>query len=64
MYFELYQQTRNALSIGAGAEDWRWRLKAANHEIVAQGEGYRNKTDCLHAVNLLKQTTMFTPVRG
>jgi len=33
---------------------WRWRLVAANNEIVASGEGYHNKDDCLHAINLLK----------
>ena len=25
----------------AAPKDWRWHLKAANGEIVAQGEGYK-----------------------
>ena len=28
---------------------WRWRLKGANGEIVAQGEAYSRKADCLRA---------------
>ncbi|HEY8328675.1 MAG TPA: DUF1508 domain-containing protein, partial [Rhodanobacter sp.] len=46
MYYEVYQ---------SGLQ-WRWRLKAANHQILASGESYVNKQDCIHAVNLLKQT--------
>ena len=44
-YFEAY--------CDAGGE-WRWRLKAPNHETVADGaEGYktrRNVTDAIHRV--------------
>lgn len=29
------------------ARDWRWRLKAANGEIVASGEGYTKKSDAM-----------------
>jgi uncharacterized protein YegP (UPF0339 family) len=50
MKYELYQS-------GGG---WRWRLRAANGEIVASGEAYRNKDDCVHAVNLLMDTTRQT----
>ncbi len=52
MYYEVYQ---------SGLQ-WRWRLKAANHQILASGESYVNKQDCIHAVNLLKQTNAATPV--
>ncbi len=41
---------------------WRWRLKAANHEIIASGESYVNERDCVHAINLVKGTTGSTPV--
>lgn len=51
MYFELY--------IGDG---FRWRLRAGNHEIIAQGEKYENYEDCNHAIKLLQQTTEETPV--
>lgn len=34
---------------------WRWRLKASNGQTIAvSGEGYYNKSDCLHAINLVK----------
>jgi len=32
---------------------WRWRFRAANHEIVASGEAYYNKADCLNAIHLV-----------
>lgn len=53
MYFQVYKDAANY---------WRWRLKSANHEIVAQGESYYNKQDCLHAVGLVMGTTTKTPV--
>lgn len=33
---------------------WYWNLKAANHEIIAQSEGYTTKANALHAVSLVK----------
>ena len=33
---------------------WRWRLRADNNEIIAVGESYRNKQDCLNAIELVK----------
>lgn len=53
MYFETYQDVQRL---------WRWRLRAANHEIIAHGESYVNKYDCLAAVNLVKNTNTNTPV--
>ncbi|MBW3565474.1 MAG: DUF1508 domain-containing protein [Acidobacteria bacterium] len=53
MYFEIYTDTQG---------HYRWRLKAGNHEIVAQGEGYRNRSDCQHAISLVKQSSN-APVR-
>lgn len=43
MYYEIYQDT---------SLYWRWRLRAANHEIIAHGEGYGNKPDCEHVIQL------------
>jgi uncharacterized protein YegP (UPF0339 family) len=38
-----------------GNNHWRWRLFAANNRIIADsGEGYWNKADCEHAINLVK----------
>lgn len=37
------------------AGEWRWHLRAANNRIIADsGEGYKNKQDCLHAIELVK----------
>lgn len=48
MYYEVYRD---------GANYWRWRLKAANHQIVAiSGEGYHNRGDCEHAIDLVKSS--------
>ncbi len=42
---------------------WYWRLKSVNGQIVAVGgEGYVNKTDCLHGIALVKGTNANTPV--
>ena len=46
MKFEIYRDNRN---------EWRWRLKAANgRKIASSGEGYVNRSDCRHAVDLVK----------
>lgn len=50
MRFELYK---------SGAE-WRWRLRAGNNEIIAHGESYKNRQDCVHAVNLVMDTNRQT----
>ena len=39
------------------AGEWRWRFKAANgKQIGASSEGYVNKADCLHSIDLIKQS--------
>ena len=48
MYFQIYRD-----KIG----EWRWRLRAKNHEPIASGEGYKNKSDCLHAIELVKSSS-------
>lgn len=53
MYFQIYRDASNL---------WRWRLRASNHENIASGESYYNKSDCLHAVGLVESTTSKTPV--
>lgn len=46
MYFELYQDAKG---------EWRWRLKAANHQIVATGgEGYSTKQSAMKGINVVK----------
>lgn len=37
--------------------EWRWNLKAENGRIIADSaEGYINKSDCLHAIELVKSS--------
>ncbi|WP_081431712.1 YegP family protein [Nitrobacter winogradskyi] len=46
------------------AGQWRWTLYATNHRKIADsGEGYWNKSDCLHGIDLVKGTNYATPVR-
>lgn len=33
---------------------WRWRLKAANHEVVAQGEAYTTRQSAEHALAAIR----------
>jgi uncharacterized protein YegP (UPF0339 family) len=33
---------------------WYWHLKAANGEVIAQGEAYESKYDVLHVISLVK----------
>ena len=48
MYYEIYRDRSGY---------WRWRLKAANHRIIADSaESYFNKTDCLHAIDLVSSS--------
>jgi uncharacterized protein YegP (UPF0339 family) len=36
--------------------EFRWRLRADNNEIIAtSSEGYVNKSDCEHGIELLKK---------
>ncbi len=67
MYFEIYKEpevsNRGILGLGhADSKEWRWRLKGNNHEIVASGESYKSKDDCLHAINLLMGTNFSTKI--
>lgn len=51
MKFQLYQS----------GGFWYWRLRAANNEIIAQGEGYVNRGDAQRAVGLVMDTNRQTP---
>jgi len=40
------------------SSQWRWRLVAANHQIIAtSSESYVNKQDCLKAIALVKSSS-------
>jgi len=51
--FEVYQDK---------AGKWRWRFRASNSKIIADsGEGYKDKNDCLHGIDLKFQTSKQQP---
>ena len=40
------------------ALQYRWQLVAANGKIIADsGEGYHNRVDCVHGINLTAGST-------
>ena len=43
--------------------EWRWRLRAANGETIASGEGYTREESCNHAIRLFKAAAASAPVR-
>lgn len=43
--FEVYQDRRG---------EWRWRLRARNGRIIAQGEGHTRERDAWRAVEAVK----------
>jgi uncharacterized protein YegP (UPF0339 family) len=44
--FQVYQDA---------AGEWRWRLAAGNGRLIAaSGEGYQQKQDCLHGIELVR----------
>ena len=47
MSFEVYKDK---------AGEFRWRLKAANGQIIAIGEGYKDKPSCEAAIASVKKT--------
>ena len=54
MYFILFKDSQG---------QWRWNLNADNHKKIADGaEGYNNRQDCLHGVNLVKANAATSPV--
>ncbi|MCA9388895.1 YegP family protein [Candidatus Berkelbacteria bacterium] len=44
------------------AREYRWRLKAANGEIVAASEGYTSKQSAITSVQLIKRLAPMAPV--
>ena len=49
MKFEVYRDNKG---------EWRWRLKAANGEIIAvSSEGYVRKSDCERSIGLVKSAS-------
>lgn len=45
------------------AGEWRWSLYAANSKIIADGaEGYVNRRDAIHGINLVKAVAPRAPI--
>ena len=55
MKFEIYEEAAGlGLLSGISSGQYRWRLRADNGKIIANsGEGYHNKADCIHGINLV-----------
>lgn len=65
MKFEIYKTPAPAglLSLASsGQSGWRWRLRADNGKIIASGESYDRKDDCLLVIGLIMDTTRKTPI--
>ena len=46
-HFEVFQSKRN--------DEWYWRFRASGRTIADGSEGYKNKADCLHGIDLVKE---------
>ena len=45
------------------AGEYRWRMRADNYEIIADSsEGYINKSDCEHGIELVKRDAADAPI--
>ena len=54
MKFEIIKDNRG---------EYRWRLRASNGKIIADsGEGYVNKGDCEHGINLVKKHAPYAKI--
>ena len=42
--------------------EWRWRLKAANNEIIATSEGYKEKTGCEDGIASVKKNASIAKI--
>ena len=42
--------------------DWRWNLRAANHEVMASGEGYTTKQGVIRGIDTVKKAMAIADV--
>jgi uncharacterized protein len=55
--FELYKDQDNP-------QDFRWRFRADNGEIIADSsEGYNRRDDCEHGIDLIKNQASYAEVQ-
>ena len=63
MYFQIYQNGDYAAA-NETADEWHWRLlKSGNAEVITSGETYKDKQDCLNAIEVIKSTSKHTVVQ-
>lgn len=60
MHYEIYKETSGVTTDvephWKEQTEWRWRLRAKNGEIVAQGESYTTKRACIEAIELVENS--------
>jgi len=44
------------------AKVWRWRLRGENNEILASGQGFTRRIDCLKSVELVRGLNTQMPI--
>jgi uncharacterized protein YegP (UPF0339 family) len=44
-YFTLFKDVEN---------QWRWRLKADNHKVIATSEACERRESCVHSIRVVK----------
>ena len=42
--------------------EWYWTLRGANSKVVAVSEGYRRKSDCERAIEIVRLANENTPI--
>ena len=52
--FEVYQD---------GAGEYRFRLKAANNQVIAVSEGYKSKESCLNGIESVQESSQKAEVK-
>lgn len=59
MRFEIYRARRGLLT----RTQWRWRLRAANGQILANGgEGFNNRADLMRSIASIQRGAAGAPV--
>lgn len=55
---------RSRYEVYQAADGWRWKLRAANSEIVAQSEGYTREADAWRGARDARKVSRFAKIRG
>lgn len=52
LHFEIYRSST----------EWAWRLRTGNGELIASGDSYVTREDCLYAIDVVRSTAQTTPL--